>query len=58
MIASGSLVRGGGAVWQGVYGRVGRVAPQMALCLVLYEAFKQFFDSPAVPAAAGGKSAK
>lgn len=26
---------GMGAMFKGVYGRVGRVAPQMALCLVL-----------------------
>lgn len=41
-----------GALFKGVAGRVGRVAPQMALCLVLYEAFKQFFDPPQAPAKA------
>mmetsp|Transcript_67753 Transcript_67753/g.99096 ORF Transcript_67753/g.99096 Transcript_67753/m.99096 type:complete len:377 (+) Transcript_67753:24-1154(+) len=42
-------------LFKGVYGRVGRVAPQMALCLVLYEAMKQFFDEPPALAVSKGK---
>jgi len=45
-----------GALFKGVYGRVGRVAPQMALTLVFYEALKVFFEDQAPPAASSATS--
>ena len=37
---------GAAAMFKGVGGRVGRVAPQMAICLVLYQALTKFLEPP------------